>query len=128
MDAFASLSTYILIAVTLVYWLIPVRETIKTIFLFSVFLLLMPLTFEFQSRRRWDKWIGDLSYPIYISHMLIIFIVSLVLGRFGSVDKLLVSATVVVLTVGFSIALNIFVGGPVESLRSRFRSKPGPAI
>ena len=88
----------------------------------------MPLTFEFQSRRRWDKWIGDLSYPIYISHMLIIFIVSLVLGRFGSVDKLLVSATVVVLTVGFSIALNIFVGGPVESLRSRFRSKPGPAI
>ena len=128
LDAFASLSTYILIAVTLVYWLIPVRETIKTIFLFSVFLLLMPLTFEFQSRRRWDKWIGDLSYPIYISHMLIIFIVSLVLGRFGSVDKLLVSATVVVLTVGFSIVLNIFVGGPVESLRSRFRSKPGPAI
>ena len=128
LDAFASLSTYILIAVTLVYWLIPVRETIKTIFLFSVFLLLMPLTFEFQSRRRWDKWIGDLSYPIYISHMLIIFIVSLVLGRFGSVDKLLVSATVVVLTVGFSIVLNIFVGGPVESLRSRFRSKPGPTI
>ena len=127
MDAFASLSTYILIAVTLVYWLIPVRETIKTIFLFSVFLLLMPLTFEFQSRRRWDKWIGDLSYPIYISHMLIIFIVTLALGWLGISNKLFISAAVVVLTVGLSIMLSIFVGGPVESLRGRFRTIKEPA-
>ena len=127
LDAFASLSTYILIAVTLVYWLIPVRETIKTIFLFSVFLLLMPLTFEFQSRRRWDKWIGDLSYPIYISHMLIIFIVTLALGWLGISNKLFISAAVVVLTVGLSIMLSIFVGGPVESLRGRFRTIKEPA-
>lgn len=116
-----------MIAITLMYWLIPIRETIKTIVLFSVFLLLMPLTFVFQAQRRWDKWIGDLSYPIYICHMLIIFIVTLVLGRFGITDKLLISAIVVAVTVGFSITLNTFIGGPVEALRGRFRENTEPA-
>ena len=125
-ETFANVSTYILITMTLVYWLIPIRETIKTVALFSVFLLLMPLTFVFQSQRQWDKWIGDLSYPIYICHMLIIFIVTLALGRFGITDKLLVSAAVVVFTVGFSIMLNTLIGGPVESLRSRFRVNTEP--
>ena len=108
------------------YWLIPIRETIKTVVLFSVFLLLMPLTFAFQSQRQWDKWIGDLSYPIYICHMLVIFVVTFVLGRFGITDKVLVSAAVVVFTVGFSMTLNAFVGVPVESLRSRFRVNTVP--
>lgn len=126
-ETYAKVATYIMIAITLMYWLIPIRETIKTIVLFSVFLLLMPLTFVFQAQRRWDKWIGDLSYPIYICHMLIIFIVTLVLGRFGITDKLLISAIVVAVTVGFSITLNTFIGGPVEALRGRFRENTEPA-
>ena len=121
LELFANLSTYILIAMTLVYWLVPLRETIKTVILLSVFLLLMPLTFVFQTQRRWDKWIGDLSYPIYICHMLIIFIVTPVLDWFDITDRLLGSTAVVAATIGFSVMLNILVGRPIESLRSRVR-------
>lgn len=104
------------------YWLIPVRETIKTAALFSIFLLLMPMTFVFQSKNRWDRWVGDLSYPIYICHMLIIFIATMVLGWFGIADKLFISATVVVFTIAFSIFLNTYVGGPVELLRDHLKT------
>ncbi len=42
-DRYASIATYFLISVTVVYWLIPARELTKTITLFAVFLALMPL-------------------------------------------------------------------------------------
>lgn len=121
-EIYANIATYALIAIVLVYALILVAEAIKTAALFAVFLVLMPLTFMFQSKNRWDRWIGDLSYPIYICHMVVILIVAMVLGRVGITDKVIVSATAVVCSIGFSIALNRYVGGPVESLRDRFRA------
>lgn len=121
-NTYSKLSTYFMIGIVLVYWIVPAREIVKTVVLFVVFLLLMPLVFVFQSNNKWDKWLGDLSYPIYICHMLVIFIVAMVLGRFGIADKLLTSAIVVAFTFGFAIVLNVYVGSPMESLRGRFRA------
>lgn len=124
---YASLSTYALIFTTLVFWLIPVHELIKTAVLFSVFLILMPLAFVFQAKREWDKWIGDLSYPIYVCHILVIYVVTFVLAKLGIVDKILISGSAVVGSICFAIILNAFIGRPVESLRNRYRTKPKSA-
>ena len=118
----SNISTCVLIAMVLAYSLIPVRESVKTAVLFSIFLVLMPLAFLFQSKNRWDRWIGDLSYPIYIFHTLVILIVGTFLGRMGITDKVIVSTTAVAFSIGFSIVLNNYVGGPVEALRGRFRA------
>lgn len=126
-EKYANVSTYALIFFTLVFWLIPINELIKTIALFSMFLALMPLTFVFQSRREWDKWIGDLSYPIYICHMLIIYVITFVLGKLGIADKVFISISSVASSILFSIFLNIYVGSPIELLRNRFRAKLGIA-
>ncbi len=120
-EKYSTFSTYLLILITLVFWLIPVNELIKTVALFTIFLFQMPLAFLFQSKRDWDKWVGDLSYPIYICHMLVIYVTGFFMGKLGIENNIVISLTVVALSICFSIALNAYIGKPVEALRSRFR-------
>ena len=132
-ERYSKLSTYFLILLTLVFSFIPIDEIQKSLALFTIFLLLMSLAFIFQSNRKWDKWIGDLSYPIYISHMLVIylstfFIVKIVpadkvifMGESVSLDKITIGLSTVIFSIGFAIILNKFLGRPIESLSNSFR-------
>jgi peptidoglycan/LPS O-acetylase OafA/YrhL len=120
-EKYSAFATYSLIFITLVFWLIPVSPLKKSAVLFAIFFVAMPLTFLFQSKRDWDKWVGDLSYPIYICHMLVIYVVSFFMERFGIQDTVALSLTSVVFTICISVALNIYVGKPVEALRNKFR-------
>ena len=122
MEVVARNSTYFLVLVTLVYWLIPIRELIKAPVFFFLFLFFMPFTFVFQSKRDWDKWVGDLSYPIYICHVLVTNAVALILVKLGAADKISIAFLTVIFSIAFSMALNSFVANPVEALRSRFRA------
>jgi peptidoglycan/LPS O-acetylase OafA/YrhL len=93
----------------------------------------MPLIFIFQSNRKWDKEIGKLSYPIYISHILVIDVFSFfiskivptenldILGKSVSLDKISLGLSAVIFSIGLAILLNKFVGKPIETLRNRLR-------
>jgi peptidoglycan/LPS O-acetylase OafA/YrhL len=132
-EKYSKISTYFLVLLTLVFSLIPINEIKKSVALFGVFLLLMPLAFIFQSNRKWDKWIGDLSYPIYISHMLVIYVATffiseivptenrIVMGVSTSLDKIAIGLSAVIFSMGLAILLNKFVGTPTEQLRNKFR-------
>jgi peptidoglycan/LPS O-acetylase OafA/YrhL len=132
-EKYSKISAYFLILLTLVFSFIPIKEIQKSFALFCVFLLLMPLTFIFQSNRKWDKWIGDLSYPIYISHKLVITVSSffiskivptenlVVMGKSVSLDKIALGLSAVIFSICLAILLNKFVGKPIETLRNRFR-------
>ena len=120
-ERYSTFSTYFLILVTLVFWLIPVNELIKSVALFAIFIALMPLTFLFQSKRDWDKWVGDLSYPVYISHMLVIYVIGFVMGKLGIENTIAISLAAVAFTICMSVALNAYIGKPVEALRNKFR-------
>lgn len=122
MEVVARNLTYFLVLVTLVYWLIPIRELIKAPVFFFFFFFFMPFTFVFQSRRNWDKWVGDLSYPIYICHLLVTHAVTLILVKVGAADKISIAFLTVIFSIAFSMALNSFVANSVEALRSRFRA------
>lgn len=122
MEVVARNSTYFLVLVTLVYWLIPIYELIKAPVFFLLFLFFMPFIFVFQSTRSWDKWVGDLSYPIYICHLLAIHVVTLILAKLGAADKISIAFLAVIFSIVFSMVLNSFVANPVEVLRSRFRA------
>jgi peptidoglycan/LPS O-acetylase OafA/YrhL len=134
-EKYSRKATYSLVVITLVFSFIPVSEISKTAALFVLFLFMLPLTFIFQSNRGWDKWIGNLSYPIYIGHMFVIYITKFLVGKMGVADKLLIFGKSVpvdrlfvgfgaaIFSIGFAIILNNFVGDPVESLRDRFRAK-----
>jgi peptidoglycan/LPS O-acetylase OafA/YrhL len=133
-EKYSKISTYFLVILTLVFSFIPIKEIQKSFVLFSIFLFLMPLSFIFQSNRKWDKWIGDLSYPLYISHMLVLyistFIISkivptknlIIMGKSVLLDKIAIGFSTVIFSIGLAILLNKFIGKPIESLRNRFRA------
>lgn len=133
LERYSAIATYLLISLTLVFSFIPAKELYKTLALFSLFLLLLPSTFIFQSKRDWDKSIGDLSYPIYICHTLVIYVLTFVvaranissslqiLGKTIPLDKLIIGFGAVILSIVFSMLLNRFIGEPLETLRNRFR-------
>lgn len=85
------------------------------------FLALLPATFVFQQRTRWDREIGEWSYPIYVGHMLVVSTLNVVLPRVGVHGKAAATVLAVVLSVLLAIALNRWVARPVERLRHRVR-------
>jgi len=117
-------ATWFIVVLSLVYVLIPVGEVVKRLVLLLVFTGAVPLTFLFQRRYPLDSWIGNLSYPIYIGHMLVIWGCNFFLKRLGLEDERMISLICVAFTIAFAILLNQWVAVPFEKLRSRVRSQP----
>jgi peptidoglycan/LPS O-acetylase OafA/YrhL len=117
----ACIGTASLIAVCLVYPYVPLSEAFKTSILYLLVVLLIPLAFIFQNRSRLDKWVGDLSYPIYIVHALVIGIITVLVPsvhRGAPRQFALICAGVAIVV---AAALNLSVGYPIERLRARLR-------
>ena len=123
LERYAVIATCVLVLITLFYWVTPIDALIKNTLLFLVFVFLMPMAFVFQALRAWDRWIGDLSYPIYICHMLVIYVAGFMLGKIGAKSAVTLGASAVVFSICFAMCLNRLVGSPVERIRNRFRVK-----
>lgn len=86
--------------------------SIKDIIYFTTVVLSIPLLFNFLKKSKLDNKIGELSYPVYISHMLVV----MVCGGFSSAI-INSSYTIAVLTIIFSLMLNRFISTPVDNFR-----------
>jgi peptidoglycan/LPS O-acetylase OafA/YrhL len=69
---------------------------------------------------KFDNMIGELSYPVYISHMFVYMLV----GNLAITNFLGAGLTVTISSVLFSILLNRLVARPVEKIRQKRLSKP----
>jgi peptidoglycan/LPS O-acetylase OafA/YrhL len=76
-----------------------------------------------QPSDRLDRWLGDLSYPLYLVHLPVVRLLAEVMPVTGAGDKLL--AVVAVLVV--SIALFMGVDRPLEARRQRLWRRTKPA-
>ncbi|HET8870710.1 MAG TPA: acyltransferase [Aquabacterium sp.] len=109
-----------LAALVLVFPWLPGSTLLKSAALFAVFLPCLPLLFAWQSASRVDRAVGELSYPIYVSHWLVIDLCAALLGRHeGSV----LTVVVLPITLAFAYGLNRWVGEPVERWRDRLRDR-----
>jgi peptidoglycan/LPS O-acetylase OafA/YrhL len=89
----------------------------KIYLFFGIFSLALPFIFKMSKSSKIDSAIGDLSYPIYISHTIIITILK---GRLPGIVRILGEGiTVILITILFSILLNKFIAKPMEGLRQR---------
>ena len=81
----------------------------------------MPLIFALSKNWRFDRWIGELSYPIYICHT----IVAAVLVKCGVP---LTGARLLLCTVPVAIIIRLLIEQPFDRLRQRIhKGKPAPA-
>lgn len=95
-----------------------------SIALFALFTLLLPFLFHFQSQKRWDRKIGELSYPIYVSHTLMINVIDAFLNKFNIEFKPLSSTIIVVITTIFvSFIINQAAEKFLEPIRSKVKEK-----
>ncbi len=97
-------------------------ETSFTIYIYYL-LFFISLPFIFKVTKNWkkDAAIGELSFPIYISHLLILSVIQrLNFPAFGSMGL-----TLTVVTILFSILLNEFIAKRIEKIRqNRVRVNP----
>jgi peptidoglycan/LPS O-acetylase OafA/YrhL len=117
----SNMVTFTLVVVSIFFFAIPIDETIKTYLLFLLFVLLLPFTFLFQNERRWDGWIGNLSYPIYVIHMLVVWVVSYCFKLIHFDNAKVISLVCVATAILFAVGLNRVVGKPFEKIRTRIK-------
>jgi len=86
---------------------------------FLIFFLSLPFVFILSKKWTKDRYIGELSYPIYISHILVLMLVRYlkipIIGSIGLVT--------IILTILFSVLLNETIAKRIERIRQN-RVKP----
>lgn len=120
----ASWSAVIFMVCSCVFYVaIPMTDDVKGIWLLGIFAVLLPLMFCFQKNNAFDRFIGELSYPSYISHLLVFWYLSKYRGRFGDLTQLQFSIVCIVATLIFSYFLCQVVVEPMERVRAKWRSR-----
>ena len=117
-----SASVAIVSLLILIYAAVPLSEALKTLGLMAIFALLLPLTFMYQSGSKLDKRLGDLSYPIYIGHILMIMLVGAAWrGLHLHQDIAAITMANITAAIGFAFVLNKSLERPIERLRTNVR-------
>jgi len=79
---------------------------------FASFFISIPFIFELTKKSKIDRYIGELSYPLYITHMLIVSVVNK--SNFTFITK---GITVIILSIIISILLKHLVSDKIEVYR-----------
>ncbi len=85
---------------------------------YLLFTVGMPFLFILTKDMKWDSYIGEISYPLYLVHGLIIGLLSHFLRFSPSVKVILI----IVATLAISTALFVFVDRPVDRFRHKLTS------
>lgn len=94
------------------YQFLPHERTKQLIlFIFSFFFI--PFIFNLLKNNKIDRFIGELSFPIYISHFLIIDI----LTHFTNIPHVFLGLVTTIISIIFSILILIFFIKPIDRLR-----------
>ena len=112
-DIYLKLIWFGILGFTVFYNFLPIPA--KSYLYLIAFFVALPFVFILTKSWKRDSYIGELSYPIYISHMLIL---TLIIGRKIPVIGGL-GLTLTILTIVFSVILNELVAKKIEKLRQK---------
>jgi peptidoglycan/LPS O-acetylase OafA/YrhL len=124
---------FVTILGTVTFAWIPVSG-LSRVLLSGAFLLwmfaAMPFLFHFQQTHRFDSWVGDLSFPIYIGHYLTVSALHAIRG-WGSAhieplfgNDMSFSIVCAIASCAFAVVLKLSIADPFENLRKRLKTLP----
>ncbi len=90
-------------------------DSIRYVAFIAALSLAMPVLFSGFGHLRWDRWLGELSYPIYLSHLLVVGVVL----HFGLQVRGDTSLLIVAGSLLLGALLTVCVARPVERLLRR---------
>lgn len=108
----------VMIILTILYNYLPsikityIPFSLNEIIYFCAITLSIPFLFNFLKNHKLDNKIGELSYPVYISHML----VGTVISNLSS-ELLKNGFAISIATILFSVVLIVFISNPIEKIR-----------
>ncbi len=90
--------------------------------------LALPSLFHFQQLHPFDSWVGELSYPVYVGHWLVLGLASEIRSFAGPArhNQVLFSVAEVVGSLIFAYLLKRLVADPIEVARRAIRQRPAP--
>lgn len=115
MIRWASLASLILMLFNEYFWSISGNiDSYSSWAFYACVAISSPLLFEITKKSKIDNYIGQLSYPIYISHMLAIALV-----YYFTRDGIDRGAASLIVTLSISVMLFHFIDKPIESIRRK---------
>lgn len=84
---------------------------VKRLFFYMVVALLLPFVFIFTKNNKFDRDLGELSYPVYLVHIFVITVFS-VIGVHAAI-------WIVIGSVLSAFLLNFYIANPIDRIRSR---------
>ena len=111
-------ATLFLALASVTYFIVPIADGIKMVGLFGAFWVLLPLAFIYQNAVPRDRLMGEISYPLYISHLLVIGVIAPVVGRYTHYTAWMISLVNALCTLGFAAMLYLVVGRRLEHIRA----------
>ena len=112
-----NLITFFIIMFILFFHTIPLSYPILSLILIIIVVFSLPFISKFQKKYSIDNWISKLSYPIYISHMLIIYVLSSLYSYYELDRNYFYYSLIILLTCIFSLLLELFVNKKIEEKR-----------
>ncbi|HZG00564.1 MAG TPA: acyltransferase [Chitinophagales bacterium] len=113
---FASALLVVWIGVTSFYVYMPDPEGTGYLFYCFLSFVTIPFVFALSNKWKWDRFIGELSYPAYLSHYVCIGMVAFVLKRFPDSSPWLGELSLLV-TMAVSLAMLRFISIPIDRIR-----------
>ena len=103
-------------------FIFPIIETnlfIKCLILLTIFSF-NAFCFYFQNHNKIDRFIGELSYPIYILHISLIIFTSYIVDYFSISFSITVLSFL--LTILVSVIINFIITKPINKFRIKFKN------
>ena len=114
---YVNLITFFVILFILFFHIIPLSYSILSLILILIVVFSLPFISKFQKNYSIDNWISKFSYPIYISHMLIIYVLSSIYSYYEFDRNYIYFSLIILLTCLFSLLLELFINKKIESKR-----------
>ncbi|RXN83207.1 acyltransferase [Achromobacter aloeverae] len=117
------LVTGLFVLYTLFHFSVALNHNVRDALALLVFTAFLPLMFIFQSRYRLDKKIGQLSYPIYICHAVVMLLVREMADLLGITDALAISSLNALFSIAAAWLLYQAIDRRIERLRQRVKTE-----
>jgi len=92
-------------------WFLPERHHMKLLIIIFVFGL--PFWLQWSAGRSWDRWIGDLSYPVYLIHLPVVAVVGDHLSGHSR------GITILLLSLALAAIMVLLIERPIDRIRQR---------
>ncbi len=104
-----------------VYRYAPAAPEVKVWIFLAIIAACVPFVFRLTAQWRWDRLVGELSYPVYLIHLLVIYIYRDVFNgaEWRTEMPVLYFTAIVVTSVAIAALIYLIIERPVERLRRR---------